>query len=309
MPQFRYIAVEASSETIEGRMEAATKSVVIDRLHASGHVPIRIDEVVASPLAGIDLSWMFRARRMPSRTLALLTGQLATLLHAGLALDEALGILRELATKEREKECMRLLIERISGGATLSAAMSEQPGVFPGFYVSMIRAGEAGASLETVLDRLAEFLERTQATKEHIISALIYPLVVAVTCLLSIGILFVFVVPRFWPIFEQAGDALPLPARSLMAASDFLQAYWWLCVAAPLLLAWMVQRQFKKPASRQRWEARLLKIPGIGGVLAQGEGVRLRRPPAPPPENGGALLWRAAVTPESNPTHALSQSV
>src|SRR5258708_16109208 len=267
MAKFGYIGVEGWSETIEGRMEAAGKSAVIDRLDGSGQVAIGIDEVVASPLAGIDLSWMFRTRRMPSRTLALLTGQLATLLHAGLALDEALGILRELATKEREQECLRLLLERISGGATLSDAMAEQPGVFPGFYVSMIRAGEAGASLETVLDRLAEFLERTQATKEHIISALIYPLVVAVTCLLSIGILFVFVVPRFRPIFEQAGDALPLPARSLMAASDFLQAYWWLCVAAPLLLASMVQRQFKNPASRQRWEAPLLKIPRIAGAL------------------------------------------
>src|SRR5260221_1323356 len=181
MPQFRYIAVEASSETIEGRMEAATKSVVIDRLHASGHVPIRIDEVVASPLAGIDLSWMFRARRMPSRTLALLTGQLATLLHAGLALDEALGILRELATKEREKECLRLLLERISGGATLSDAMSEQPGVFPGFYVSMIRAGEAGASLEAALDRLPQLLESIPVTKETRILCCSHPPGVAVT--------------------------------------------------------------------------------------------------------------------------------
>src|SRR5258707_3386501 len=178
MPQFRYIAVEASSETIEGRMEAATKSAVIDRLHASGHVPIRIDEVVASPLSGIDLSWMFRARRMPSRTLALLTGQLATLLHAGLALDEALGILRELATKEREQECLRLLLERISGGATLSDAMAEQPGVFPGFYVSMIRAGEAGASPETGIDRPAQFLPRPQPANEDTISALNHPLVV-----------------------------------------------------------------------------------------------------------------------------------
>src|SRR5258708_30940323 len=125
MAKFGYIGVEGWSETIEGRMEAATKSAVIDRLHASGHVPIRIDEGVASPLSGIDLSWMFRARRMPSRTLALLTRQLATLLHAGLALDEALGILRELATKEREQECLRLLLHRLNGGPTLSNAISE----------------------------------------------------------------------------------------------------------------------------------------------------------------------------------------
>lgn len=299
MPQFRYTAVEASSETIEGRMEAATKAMVIDRLHASGHVPIRIDEVVASPFAGLDLSWIFRPRRMPQRTLALLTGQLATLLHAGLALDEALGILRELSTKERDKDCLRLLLERISGGATLSDAMAEQPRVFPGFYISMIRAGEAGASLEAVLDRLAEFLERTQATKEHIISALIYPLVVAATCCLSIAILFMFVVPRFRPIFEQAGDALPLPAKGLLAASDFLQSFWWLCIAAPLLLAWLIHRQFQKPATRQRWEARLLKLPGIGDLIAKVEVVRFSRTLATLLKNGVSLLSALAITRET----------
>ena len=299
MPQFKYIAVEASSETIEGRMEAASKSAVIDRLHASGHVPIRIDEVVASSMAAIDLAAMFRPRRMPARTLALLTSQLAMLLHAGLALDEALGIMRELVTKDRERECLRRLLEKISGGATLSDAMAEQTNVFPGFYVSMIRAGEAGASLETVLDRLAEFLERNQATREHIVSALLYPLIVAVTCCLSIGILFVFVVPRFRPIFEQAGDALPMAARTLMAVADFLQSFWWVCIALPVLLAVMIQRQFKKPASRQAWERRLLKLPGIGDLIGKVEVVRFSRTLATLLKNGVSLLTALAITRET----------
>lgn len=299
MPQYKYIAVEASSETIEGRMEAASKSAVIDRLHASGHVPIRVDEVVASSLAGIDFTAVFRSRRMPARTLALLTSQLATLLHAGLALDEALGIMRELGTKEIERECLRKILDRISSGATLSDAMAEQPNVFPGFYVSMIRAGEAGASIEAVLDRLAEFLERSQATREHIVSALLYPLIVAVTCCVSVGILFVFVVPRFRPIFEQAGDALPIAARTLLAVADFLQSFWWLGIVLPLLFALMIQRQFKKPASRQAWERRLLRLPGIGNLIAKIEVVRFSRTLATLLKNGVSLLSALAITRET----------
>jgi general secretion pathway protein F len=299
MPQFRYVAVEGTSAPVEGRMEAASKAAVIDRLHALGHTPIRVDQLAASPLANLDLATLIGPRRMPARQLALLTGQLATLLHAGLALDEALGILRQLATKPVEKECLRLLLDRISGGATLSDAMAEQPNVFPGFYVSMIRAGEAGASLETVLDRLSEYLERSQAQKEHITSALLYPIIVAVTCCLSIAVLFLFVVPRFRPVFEQAGTALPLAARSLLAVSDFLQDFWWACLFGPLLVAFLLYRQFRKPASRRRWDQRLLKLPGFGDLITKTEVVRFARTLATLLKNGVSLLTALTITRET----------
>jgi general secretion pathway protein F len=299
MPQFRYVAVEGSSAPVEGRMEAVNKAAVIDRLHALGHTPIRVDQLAASPFASLDLAALFGPRRMPARQLALLTSQLATLLHAGLALDGALGILRQLATKPLDRQCLKLLIERISGGATLSDAMAEQPNVFPGFYVSMIRAGEAGASLEAVLDRLSEFLERSQAAREHIISALLYPIIVAVTCCLSIAVLFLFVVPRFRPVFEQAGNALPLAARGLLAVSDFLQDFWWACILVPLLLAFLVYRQFKKPASRRRWDQRLLKLPGIGDLITKTEVVRFARTLATLLKNGVSLLAALTITRET----------
>jgi general secretion pathway protein F len=299
MPQFRYVAVEGTSAPVEGRMEAASKAAVIDRLHALGHTPIRVDQLATSPFAKLDLGGLFGPRRMPARQLALMTSQLAMLLHAGLALDEALGILRQLATKPVEKECLKHLLDRISGGATLSDAMAEQPKVFPGFYVSMIRAGEAGASLETVLDRLSEFLERSQAAREHITSALLYPIIVAVTCCLSIAVLFLFVVPRFRPVFEQAGSALPLAARGLLGASDFLNDYWWACVAVPALIAFFIYRQFKKPASRRRWDQRLLKLPGIGDLIAKTEVVRFARTLATLLKNGVSLLTALTITRET----------
>src|SRR6516164_7947172 len=254
MPQFRYVAVEASSETIEGRMEAPSKSAVIERLHAAGHVPIRVHEVSVGSLTAVDLGDLFRRRALPRRSLALITGQLATLLQAGLALDEALTIVEELMERPRERACIRGLHDKISGGATLADAMAAESSAFPDFCVSMVRAGEAGGSLDAVLARLAEYLERSRAAREHIKSALVYPAIVAVICIGSIAVLLGFVVPRFRPLFDQAGTALPASASALLAASDFFADYWWVALLALAAAAAIAYRQFRNLAARKAWQ-------------------------------------------------------
>jgi general secretion pathway protein F len=298
MPQFRYVAVE-DAETVEGRMEAASKAAVVDRLHASGQVPIRIDEVGGAGSFNLDLGALLGPRRMPARQLALLTSQLATLLHAGLAIDEALLILQDLVDRERERQCLKALRDKVSGGATLSDAMAEQKAVFPDFYISMIRAGEAGASLEAVLDRLAEYLERSQAAREHVTSALLYPIIVAVTCVVSIGVLFVFVVPRFRPLFEQAGDQLPWSSQALLVVSDFVQAYWWACLGAPVLLGVLLHMQWRRPESRKRLDALVLRTPLFGELVTKTEVVRFARTLGTLLKNGVSLLTALAITRET----------
>ena len=299
MTEFHYVAVDTASQTIEGRMDATNKSAVVERLHASGHTPIRIEETGLLALHNTDVAELFRNRRVTRRSLALITSQLATLLHAGLALDEALGILADLVERPREKQALHTLRERISGGATLADAMAAQPKVFPGFYVSMVRAGEAGASLDAVLDRLAEFLERSEAAKEHVKSALLYPAIVAVTCCVSIAVLMMFVVPRFRPLFEQAGSALPTAARLLLAASDFIDSFWWMGVLVPLVLALILMWQFKTPATRARWERLFLKLPLAGELIAKVEVVRFSRTLATLLKNGVSLLAALAITRET----------
>jgi general secretion pathway protein F len=309
MPHYRYVAVQASSETVEGRMEAPSKSVVIERLHASGHVPIRVSEMGLSSLASVDVTELFGRRRMSARALALITGQLSTLLQAGLALDEALGILGDLAEKPREKECLRLLLEKISGGAALADAMAAQQNVFPDFYVAMIRAGEAGSSLGTVLSRLAEYLERSVGAREHIKSALLYPAIVAAVCCASIAMLLGFVVPRFRPLFEQAGAALPLSARLLLDAADFFAADWWLCLLLPLLAGIIVYRQLKNPAMRQAWQRLQLKLPFIGKLLGKLEVVHFSRTLGTLLRNGVSLLNALAITRETTRNQVFAEAI
>ena len=296
MALYHYVAVSPRAGSITGRMEAANKAVVVERLHAAGHVPITVAEI--GGLWHADLGRLFQ-RRVSVRSLAMLTSQLATLLDAGVALDECLAILEELSEGSRERKALQALLDRVRAGAALSDAMAAERAVFPDYYVSMVRAGEAGASLETVLARLAEFLERSQAIREHIKSALLYPLVVAATCLLSIAMLFIFVVPRFRPLFEQAGDALPLSARALLGVSDFMQAYWWALVLAILIAAAAARQWLRRPAVRERLDRRLLKLPLIGGLIAKVQTVRFARTLGTALRNGVPLESALAITRET----------
>jgi len=299
MPKYRYTAVKDLSESVEGYMEAASKFAVINRLHASGHTPIRVHEVGISSIGGIDVAELFRSRRISDTTLALISRHLAMLLRAGLALDEALGTVEELVDRKHEKECLRSLLERISGGTTLADAMAAQTNVFPEFYVSMVRAGEAGASLEAVLGRLADFLERSVAAKETVRSALLYPLVVAFVCCSSIAILFAFVIPRFRPLFEQAGDALPSSAHLLLVISDLINEFWWIGLLSILLILIVGHWYFRDPDRRHRWDWLSLKMPLFGDLIRKVEVVHFARTLGTLLRNGVSLLQALTITRET----------
>jgi general secretion pathway protein F len=307
MALYHYVAVSSRAGSVTGRMEAASKAAVVERLHEAGHVPINIAEV--GRLWNADLGRLFQRRRVSARSLAVLTSQLATLLDAGVVLDECLAILEEMTEAPREREVLRGLLDRVRAGAALSDAMAAERAVFPDFYISMVRAGEAGASLEAVLMRLSEFLDRSQAIREHVKSALLYPLIVAVTCVLSISMLFIFVVPRFKPLFEQAGSALPLTAQALLTISDFMQDYWWVLVVVPLLAVVVTRLQLRKPAARARLDRRLLKLPLVGALIAKVQTVRFARTLGTALKNGVSLETALSITRETLSNRVFADAV
>jgi general secretion pathway protein F len=307
MALYHYVAVSSRAGSVTGRMEAASKAAVVERLHEAGHVPINIAEV--GRLWNADLGRLFQRRRVSARSLAVLTSQLATLLDAGVVLDECLAILEEMTEAPREREVLRGLLDRVRAGVALSDAMAAERTVFPDFYVSMVRAGEAGASLEAVLMRLSEFLDRSQAIREHVKSALLYPLIVAVTCVLSISMLFIFVVPRFKPLFEQAGSALPLTAQALLTISDFMQDYWWVLVVVPLLAVVVTRLQLRKPAARARLDRRLLKLPLVGALIAKVQTVRFARTLGTALKNGVSLETALSITRETLSNRVFADAV
>jgi len=317
MAFYQYRAVDAASEIVEGRMEGASKLAIVDQLQALGQVPLSIEEVSASSrspggpagaAARLRLGFS-RGRRFSIASLTLLTRQLAVFLTAGLTLDDALRILEDIFDGTQEKRCLRLLLEKISGGAGLGDAMAAQGDVFPGYYISMVRAGEAGANVATVLERLADYMERSKAAREHIKSALTYPLIVLVTCGLSLAILFMFVIPRFEPLFEQAGASLPFATQAVLAISQFLRSFWWALLAAIALAVFLLVRQIYNPARSAAWDGRILKLPLFGDLVIKSEIARFSRTLGTLMVNGVPLLSALAITQEALTNRVVAAAV
>jgi general secretion pathway protein F len=309
MAVYRYQAAAASGELVTGEMEALNKDAVIERLHALGYVPIRADtartrllsQLLAHPTAG-------RGKRK-SGNLVFLTQQLGTLLQAGLSLDRALDIAQGVSESKLDRDCLRSVLDKVRGGSSLADAMAAQNGLFPPYYIGMIRAGEASGSLDVTLRHLAELLERSQAAREQVKSALVYPSLVLLTGLGSMSILFGFVIPRFRPIFEEAGGALPLTTQMVLALSDAFQNYWWIFVAAIALAIFLWRQQMRRPEVRRWWDARLLRTPLVGDLVTKIEISRFSRTLGTLLRNGVTPLTALAITQETITNSALRQGL
>src|SRR5579862_4175545 len=220
MTLYRYEAAAASGELVTGEMEALSKDAVVERLHSLGYVPIRADMARSRLFAGLFARPAGASRAKKSGNLVFLTQQLGTLLQAGLSLDRALDIAQGVTESKTDRDCLRSVLDKVRGGNSLADAMAAQNGLFPPYYIGMVRAGEASGSLDVTLRHLTELLERSAAAREQVKSALVYPSIVLLTGLGSISILFGFVIPRFRPIFEEAGANLPFVTQIVLALSD-----------------------------------------------------------------------------------------
>ena len=277
MPWYVYKAVSADGEVLEGELEAPDRSSVVERLRSQGHVPIRAEERKGG---GGGVAWRRVARRdrgVGAGDVSLLTRELSILLEAGLPLDRALTTLASLSAAGPVRRLVERILERVRGGASLAEALEAQGPVFPSYYAGMVRAGEAGGALEAVLSRLADELERAQALRESVKSALLYPLLVVVLAVLSLVVLMTLVVPRFRPLFEDSGAALPLVTEVVIGLSDFMRAFWWLLLALAVGAVFLVRRHNATAAGRLRWDRWLLGWPLLGELLLKIEVARLSR--------------------------------
>jgi general secretion pathway protein F len=308
MPRFLYKAVSPDGETVEGEFEAANRQAVIDRLHAQGHVPIRAEVRAEAGGGRRALPRLLRPRRVTRKDLVLLTRELSTLLEAGLPLDRGLGIIAELAEPGPIRGLVEGIRDKVQGGATLADAMQGSPEVFPNYYVGMVRAGEAGGTLEVVLARLAETLERAQALRDNVRAALRYPALVVIMAVVSVVVLMTAVIPEFRPLFEDAGAALPVSTQVIIAISDFLEVYWW-AVALGLLAAALALRQHNRsPAGRLRWDRWMAGAPLLGDLVRKIEVARFSRTLGTLLANGVSVLNALALTTETLDNRAIAEA-
>ena len=302
MPVFRYKAVNASGAIAVGELDAANESEIVDRLRDQGLMPTQVaraaagagQNATAAGARGTRRRW-FAAKTVSRDQLLAITRELATLLRAGLPLDRALEILIGLADTPPVVALMQGIRDDVRGGKSLSQAIDARRDVFSRFYVNIIRAGEAGGALGTVLTRLADTMERNKELRESVISALIYPTILIGVAMLSLMLILAYVVPQFEQTFAQAGRALPLPTQVVIFVGTGVKQWWWAIAAIAVLWFLWMKRRLRNPLVRTRWDARLLRWPLIGDVVTKVETARFSRTLATLLANGVTLLNGLAI--------------
>ena len=286
MPKYSYKAVKLDGEALEGEMEAADEASLVGALQAQGLLLLE-----ARPAGGLRARLgRTRRRRLNQKEIGILTRQLATLIEAGMTLDRSLQVLIDLTPEEHLVRLLSDLQGRVRGGATFSSALEAQEGQFPRLYINMVKAGEAGGALDQVLERLADYLERTAELRQTVVSALIYPSILLGVAGLSVILLLVFVVPQFTVLFEDMGAALPLPTRIVVATGDLFRNYWWAMLCVMALSAVVLERWLQDEAVRSRLDARVLRLPLFGDLIWKMETARLAHTLSTLLKNGLPLL-------------------
>lgn len=275
MSQFEYKAVAPSGETVRGSMEAPSEAAVIAKLQEMGNIPLTVN---AAGEGGFSLdSLSLKRRGMNVREVGQFTQQLATLLSAGLPLDRSLHVLLELAENGRVEQTISSIRDLVREGGSLSDALDAQHGSFGRLFVNMVRAGEVGGSLDTTLERLADYMERSKDLKDSVVSAMIYPIMLMLLAGGSLILLLVYVIPQFTPIFEELGGDLPTITKIVLAFGSVLQNFWWGLIALTFLAVYMFRRMLANPEKRLRWDSRVLGMRWIGDLVAKMEIARLSR--------------------------------
>jgi len=284
MPEFDWRAAHSGSGRIEqGRIDAGSAEQAVLALQARGLVPVAVQPVgTAAPkpksaalkpravAAGRDRPPARGPRqgRAVSRSDVLdITHELALMLRAGLPLAYALRVLLDMNHKPSVHALLGQVLDDVKGGAALSRALARHGALFNAFYVSMVRAGEAGGQLAVALERLAEHMARMAALRESVVSALTYPAILLGVAVLSLVGMLGFVVPQFEKLFADMGDAVPLPTRFVLALSHHARDWGWLWAPALLLIGVAGVAWLRTPAGRLRWQAMLVRLPLLGRLV------------------------------------------
>jgi len=273
MPAFAYTARTRSGEKIDGVVDASDRRAAVAAIESRGQIPISMsDKAVASPSErkAIHFSWGGRRDRMGTKDVLIFTTELSDLLASGMTLGNALNSLARRRTGRTGDSIIAALRDGIVQGAGLSDALARHPRTFPHLYVNMIRAGEASGALDEVLRRLVAHFERIQDTKEKVVMALVYPMIVMVLGAATLIFSMLYVVPKFKTIFENMGQALPLPTRILIGSSTWLAKYGWIALIGMGIAGVLINRAIQTERGRLAWDGFLLKIPLVRGILASG---------------------------------------
>ncbi|MEK7234840.1 MAG: type II secretion system F family protein [Elusimicrobiota bacterium] len=279
MPLYDYKVKTAAGLVMEGTIDAEEQRAAVEKLRGQKMVVLEIVEQSISSIEKFKaaVGWRKGKPDIPSKVLSLFSRQLSTLVGAGVPIVQSLGILESQSENLAFKEVLGAVKSDIEAGLSISDALKKHPNAFPELYCSMVKAGELGGILDTILERLTAYLESSEELKAKVKGAMMYPAIVLSICSLVTVFLMIFVIPTFKNIFAGFGRALPLPTQILMDISDVMKARWYLIVAFPIV-AWQAFGRFYATPYGHRWvDAQSLKAPIFGPILKKVAVARFTR--------------------------------
>jgi type IV pilus assembly protein PilC len=270
MPNFVYTARTSTGDIQSGEREAKSRDEVVNFLRGQRLTPVKIEEK-AKKGGG------FMSGSIPTKDIVIFTRQFATMINSGLPLVQSLDILAKQSENKALQRVIGTVLYDVESGQTLADAMRAHPKTFTDLFVNMVAAGEAGGILDTILLRLAVFLEKADALKRKIKGAMIYPAVIFTVAGIAVTVLLLFVIPTFQRMFESAGVPLPGPTLFVVGLSKFLQKYWWALGVSIAAFIVLLKQTYKTPAGQLFLDRVLLNIPVLGPLQRKAAIARFTR--------------------------------
>ncbi len=290
MTVFSYSARPASGGEIKsGEIDLKSKEDVLAYLHRQKLIPVAVREKSKS----LNISF---GTGITTRDIVIFTRQFATMINSGLPLVQSLDILAEQTENVALRKTIQDVLYDVESGNTLADAMGKHPKIFTELFVNMVAAGEAGGILDTILLRLATFLEKNDALVRKIKGAMVYPAVIFSVAGAAVCILLIFVIPTFQVMFDSAGVPLPLPTRIVIGMSVFLQAYWWAVLAGAIGAFFGIRYTYSTSAGRLFLDRLMLALPIIGDLQRKAAVARFTRTLGTLVSSGVSILEGLEIT-------------
>ncbi len=308
MPVYKWQGSSLRGETLRGEMEASSKQAVISRLRAQRIQPVlgRIKEKGRGLDMEINISL---GSPVSQKEIVVFTRQFATMIDAGLPLVQCLEILSNQADNKAFQKVLRAVKEDVEGGSTFAAALKKHPKVFNELYCNMVAAGEVGGILDTILKRLAAYMEKAVKLKSKIKGAMIYPSCIVSAAVLVTGILLVYVIPVFADLFHSFGKALPAPTQFVINLSNFTINYIWYIIGGLVATVVAVILAYKTERGKFAIHALLLKLPVFGELIRKSAVARFTRTLGTLVSSGVPILDALTITAKTSGNKIVERAV
>ncbi len=304
MPLFEYTAKNATNgQIMKGQMQAQTRDEVVGHIRKNRLILVNIRE------APKQLKFSFGQPGIKTRDIVIFTRQFATMINSGLPLVQSLSILASQTENKALKEVTKQVVFDVEAGNTLADAFSRHPKAFSGLFVNMVAAGEAGGILDTILLRLATFLEKNDALIRKVKSAMVYPAVIMSVAAIAITVLLIFVIPVFQSMFASVSMELPLPTRVVIGLSEFLIGYWWAIGLSIAGAVFLVKQYYATPEGHKNIDKMLINSPVLGDVIRKSAVSRFTRTLGTLISSGVSILDGLEITAKTSGNRVIHDAV